>query len=261
MQWLCRVSLFLCCGAVQILPAVCQPFVEKPEQGWLWYREQPFFDRKPLKRETLKGEERLHGPKTNAERIELMRKEFAEILATALLRPTLQNVTQAKQKQLEFEDRSTEFAKMWTLSHLLESKGYSHKGNPHPWHQEISRKQRDERLTAQLKQLSKTYGLFFAFKQSCPYCHRFAPVVAIFSQKYGFELKGISAGGGVIEGIKNVSRDNGALAVINPDGVYPALFLANPKTMQVVPVAWGMVTTEQLLQNLEVVLPQLGGAV
>ncbi|MEN8236792.1 MAG: conjugal transfer protein TraF [Pseudomonadota bacterium] len=266
MQWLCRIGLSLCCSIVQAVPVCCKAFVEKPEQGWLWYREQQFFKSEPLKQETAKQlirqnlKQQLKPPKTNAERIELMRKEFAETLATALLQPTLSNVTQVKQKQLEFEARSTEFAKMWSLSHLLQSSGYSHNGNPHPWHQAIAQKQRAERLTEQLKQLAKTYGLFFAFKQSCPYCHRFAPVVARFAESYGFELQGIAADGGVMAGIAKVVRDNGALALINPQGVYPALFLANPSTMQVIPVAWGMVTQEQLLQNLELLLPQLVAA-
>ncbi len=251
------LSLFFFLGVVA---GQAKPFVENPEEGWLWYKEgkeekAPKIEEKP--KLDVSQEKK---PLTANDRVLEIRKEFEEVLATALLQPTIQNVTQAKRKQAELEQRAEEFSNMWVLAHLLDAKGASHQGNAHPWYQEISQKEQERNLTKKLHQLSQTYGLFFAFKQSCPYCHRFAPVIAQFAQTYGFEVKGISADGGKIEGIPNVSKDNGALAVINPEGIYPALFLANPKTMEVIPIAWGMVTNEQLLNNFATILPQLEGS-
>lgn len=252
MKLLCSFLL----SAILISSSFAKPFYESAEKGWFWYKEEKL---PPKKKEEEKKQPKAEPvrPLTSNEQIKKMREEYEEILATALLNPTLENVTLAKNKQLEFEERSQQFSDVWVLSHLLESKGYSHQGNPHPWHQQLLQKEKKKVLGQKLRELSKHYGLFFAFKESCPYCHQFAPVVARFAREYGFEIKGISADGGVVEGIDNLSKDNGALSVINPEGIYPALFLANPKTMEVIPIAWGMVTTEQLLNNLEVVLQQL----
>ncbi len=255
MNRLCNVLMviLLCLGCSK---TQAQP--NPPEKGWLWYKEEKVKPKpKPKQEEKKPSSASPKAEQLSATQImQQKREEFEELLSAAALEPTLDNVTLVKNKQLEFENKSSQFADYWVLSHLMDSKGYSHGGNPNPWHREIAQKEREEKLGEQLKQVSKKYGLFFAFKQSCPYCHKFAPVVARFAEKYNFEIKGISVDGGTLAGIANISKDNGALSVINPDGIYPALFLANPQTMEVIPIAWGMVTTEQLLNNMEAVLKQ-----
>lgn len=251
MNQLCRAILcFIIC-----LPVYASSLQDSPEKGWLWYKEEK---EKPKKPEEKKVPET---PKTKplsaTEQVKQMREIFEEQLAVAVLNPTLENVTLVKNMQLEFEARSQVFSDAWVLSHIIESKGYSHGGNPHPWHQEMLLKEKEEQMSKKLEHLARSYGLFFAFKESCPYCHKFSPVVARFASKHGFQVKGISADGGTVEGIADISADNGALAKINPDGIYPALFLANPRTMEVIPIAWGMVTTDQLMNNLETVIKQM----
>lgn len=151
-------------------------------------------------------------------------------------------------------DRSDTFSKMWMLASLLSEQGYHHSSNPNNASQKIYKHQREQRLKSKLKQLSRHYGLFFIFKQDCPYCHQFAPLVSAFAAEYGFELKGISKDGGTLAGVTNISRDNGALAALNPEGIYPLLLLANPKTLEVIPIARGMVSESQLLENFNTII-------
>ncbi|MCA9334510.1 conjugal transfer protein TraF, partial [Candidatus Saccharibacteria bacterium] len=51
--------------------------------------------------------------------------------------------------------------------------------------------------------------------------------------------------------------DNGAISRINPEGIFPALFLANPQTGLVVPLSWGMSSWSGLHDNAQVVIAAL----
>lgn len=247
-------SFILCVLIAASLKA--ESIQDAPEKGWLWYKEEKNLRKKKEDKLVTQGPAAPAKSLSAVEQVKELKEEFEEVLAEAIIHPTLENATLAKNKQRQIEKQAEKFSDAWTKSHLMESNGYSHQSNPHPWHQEMLHKEKEEKMYKKLKKLSKSYGLFFAFKESCPYCHKFAPVVVSFAKTYEFEVKGISADGGVVEGIDNISKDNGALSVINPEGVYPALYLVNPKTTEVIPIAWGMVTIDQLLNNLETVFQQ-----
>lgn len=178
-------------------------------------------------------------------------------MAESILHPTLQNVTRTKKLHDEMVTASEKFSALWAVSALTTTEAHDPSTNLNPLNRRIYEQQKAQALEKKLKKLSKNFGLFFVFKMDCPYCHQFAPLVVEFGEKFGFELKGISKEGGLLPGLQNTSKDNGILSLINPEGVYPALFLANPNTLEVIPIAWGMVSYTELLQNIETVLPLL----
>jgi conjugal transfer pilus assembly protein TraF len=223
-------------------------------EGWLWYKDpapQPLLKKPPAVQSMPKPTE---AKKPHQQQIEKLREQFEETLAKAILHPTLANVQATQALQDQIMARSETFSKMWMLASLLSEQGYDHSSNPNNASQKIHKQQQEQRLKAKLKQLSRHYGLFFIFKQDCPYCHQFAPLMSAFAAEYGFELKGISKDGGTLTGLSNVSRDNGALAALNPEGIYPLVLLANPKTLEVIPLARGMVSESQLLENFNTII-------
>ena len=140
---------------------------------------------------------------------------------------------------------------------LFEGQHLRSEDNGAPLHRKLMQKQKEEELQQKIRKLAKETGLFFIFKESCPYCHAFAPVVKEFAQEYGFEVKAISGDGGKLKEFPDAVPDNGIIQKINVKGVYPALFLAHLPTGHVIPVAWGMTTPVQLLENFSTIIKAL----
>jgi conjugal transfer pilus assembly protein TraF len=225
------------------------------EQGWMWYKALPQ-PKKANKKSPLSSKS-SPSSLTARDQVKKIQEAFEESTAKSILDPTLPNVAQTIKLQRLIVDRASKFSDMWMLANLLDTDNFDPASHDNAAYRELRRKEEEKLLNAKLKVLSKHYGLFFVFKSSCPYCHRFAPLVKEFASTFGFEVKAISADGGVINEFKNASRDNGALKVINPQGVYPALFLANPKTMQIIPIAWGMVSITELKENCRYILTMM----
>jgi thiol-disulfide isomerase/thioredoxin len=117
--------------------------------------------------------------------------------------------------------------------------------------------EQEKALEAALKKLSRTHGLFFFFKKSCPYCKDFAPIVAEFAKTYGFDVLGVSRDGGHLPGIRQLP-DNGIIATLNPQGLFPGLFLAPyDKSSPPIPLAWGLVSGDDLKENARFILEKI----
>ena len=105
--------------------------------------------------------------------------------------------------------------------------------------------QKKEDQVATLSELSKEYGIWFFFDQSCGVCRVFAPLLKSFQMKYGFKVLAISSDGSTLPQFANTQRDNGVgkqLGVID----YPQTFLVNPKTRDVIHLGAGAMSAEQL---------------
>ncbi|KAB2836816.1 MAG: conjugal transfer protein TraF [Caedimonadaceae bacterium] len=235
-------------------------FDHRPPEGWLWYKDpSPEVLKKQSEKQPQTASEKVKGTRAKGlrpqEKLAKIRENFEEAMAESILHPTLQNVARTKHLHDQMIKGSEKFSELWTISALTETRGHEASTNLNPLNRRIYEQQKAQQLENKLKKLSKHFGLFFVFKMDCPYCHQFAPLVKEFGENFGFELKGISKEGGNLPGVSNSSKDNGILSLINPEGVYPALFLANPNTQEVIPIAWGMVSYSELLQNIETILP------
>jgi conjugal transfer pilus assembly protein TraF len=191
---------------------------------------------------------------TYSGRMDALRKNFEEIQAKAILEPTLDNVQVMQQAQNAIMNRATEFEKYWMLASLLTSQNFRASDQPSPPHRKVYQEQLDGQLDQNIRRLAKTYGLFFVFKEDCPYCHEFAPIVKDLMNRYGFEAKAISEEGKALELFPEAEADNGTIAVLNPEGIFPSLFLVSPQSRQVIPLARGLVSLSQLRENFKVII-------
>jgi conjugal transfer pilus assembly protein TraF len=218
------------------------------QKGWLWYKQTlPPMIKKPQEQTLTKGH-------IYTQRLELFRKNFDEILAKAVLEPTLDNVQMMQQAQNAIMDRASIFEKMWMLSSIFSSQTFRASGQSNPQHRKVFQEQSDRQLTLNIKRLAKSYGLFFLFKEDCPYCLEFAPIVKELTSLYGFMSKAISPHGKSNSLFPEAELDNGTISVINPDGIFPSLFLVNPQSRKVIPLARGLVNLSQLRENFKVII-------
>lgn len=222
---------------------------KKEPTGWLWYQEAI-----KAHKNALKVPKKIQDPIQETERI---KKAFEVATARAVLHPTFQNVQSAQQLQSQILDQAERFQKMWQWVAMLDAANWKPQSHSNRVHREIMQGEEAKKRRDNLKALAKTHGLFLFFKESCPYCHAFAPIVKQFGETYGFEVKAVSYDGGSLKEFPNAVLDNGAVRKLNPYGIFPALLLINPTTGDVIPLSWGMNAISVLEQQASLVYETL----
>lgn len=244
------LMLCLAAGAAQALDA----YYGDHERGWFWHEDPP----PPPKK---KDEEKKQTPLLSQQaspglpslppddpRAEIARlREALEIArARAILNPTEENVRDWMEKNHQVLDMGTRFAYAFrrtllqnpqldtTLERPVETRAV------HAWYDA-----RKTLLVDRLRQIAKKHGLFFFYKGSCPFCHKFAPVLRAFADKYGFQVIAVTLDGGRLPEFPDSRFDPGAELRYGVQRV-PMVMLAEPKSRQLKIVTAGFIGPTEL---------------
>lgn len=224
-------------------------YLNRKAEGWHWYE-----DRRQANPAKPPESPKEKIPQTATEIIEALKKEAQRRLHQALVTPTTANVKAYMQIQNAIMQRSEIFSKRWMqVVYSSPALDYTVK---HPINQaarHVYLDQAKQQMTDKIRQLSQTYGLFFFFKAECPYCHKFAPIVKRFAQKYGWQVLAIGLDGCTLPEFPEALPDNGAAARLNIE-VLPTLLAVNPETGQVLPLSFGMSTEDSIEDRVRVLL-------
>lgn len=225
--------------------------------GWNWYKD-PAVPKAP-KPEGKKASASSK-PQTAREKMAALRRQFEESLEAAILDPTLKTVQKAQGAQREMMRKASQFEEMWMLVSLLNGDESRASDQTNLLYRKLFEAEQEKVVTAALRKVARTHGLFLLVKKDCPYCKAFASVVRDFAQSHGFSVVGVSRDGARVPGITPLP-DNGMVEKLNPRGFYPALFLvpydgASPP----LPLAWGMVSGSDLRDNAKRLLQVLGAS-
>lgn len=228
-------------------------FLER-ERGWFWY--EPI----PAPPEKTKEPKEKHGKSTPSLRedpqavLRAYQKRLEDARALAVMDPTPENVRAYMVLQYEAMERAGRFADAWrrvvwttpeldtTLSHPVSHVAQLAK-------RQIKRGERDQLMSM----VAKTDGLFFFFKESCPYCQVQAPILRNFAARYGISIIPISLDGGTLPEFPNPRRDIGWAEALGVS-VTPALFMVNPRTRQIVPLGYGVLTEDEIADRMQIVV-------
>lgn len=240
---------------------VSKTWYEGPDVGWSWYKDAPLKKDPSLQKPQPKTDGSLpESPRDSAQNhpytqaMEKVRKDFEEIQAKAILNPNLENVGTMQKAQAIIMDRSTAFEKAWMMASLLSNESYREEIQANPMHRRIYEDKIAGQLEADIRNLAKTHGIFFMFKNDCPYCHQMVPVIQLLKEQYGFNIKAISLDGAPIEGFPDAVKDNGAISKLNPEGIFPTVLLVKPHSGQTIPLARGLMNVSELKQNFQVII-------
>ena len=228
-------------------------FYNDHAKGWHWYEQLPIQEEdkeekeKPKKEgQTTASAKKPSKPRTPTEIVAAYKKELERRLHQAWLHPTSDNVRAYQEMQMDMMNRSTQFSNTW-MDNVYRSPQLDHTIS-HPVNQKARHIELDleKQKTRQLIQgLSKSYGLFFFFSSHCAYCHAFAPTVKQFSKDYGWDVLAISVDGGKLDDFPGAVPDNGLLQQWDVQAL-PALFAVNPQTEHVIPIAYGMISIDEM---------------
>jgi len=231
-------------------------FFERKAEGWHWYQDQDQDQVTEIRKQESGKKEtntlRVKKPSLNpTQAIEAQRKALETKLHAAIVEPTRENLISYITAQKALMDQSQKFSEVWkqvvmTTPSLDET--LTHPVDQNALH--VYYTSQHNTLKQRIMGLASEYGLFFFFRKNCGYCHEFAPVVKRFSQKYGWSVLGVSLDGGSLPEFPAPKQDNGIAARLQIAHV-PALIALHPKTGQLIPLAYGMISESEIENRAE----------
>jgi conjugal transfer pilus assembly protein TraF len=234
-------------------------------RGWHFYDEP--LNESPVKqsREGANFHNRKTEPavRPELERFRQLQREVEEVRAIAIIRPTEENVRRYMELESRVVRNASRFADLaqriaWANPDLDPStQGRPVNASALEAYEQDQAKQRTKTLAA----IGQEHVLIFLFRGDCGYCHKMAPILREFGQRYGIQLVAVSVDGGSMPAFPQARQDNGIVRALNVAQV-PAVFIARPLTGRIVPVGFGVLSEAQLVERIiaQTAEPRVGGA-
>lgn len=247
--------VFLLFSSFPIMAGATPPdqWFERHGEGWFWYIDPP-----PEEEENEEPVEKTQTPlpatvpanlNPKAE-LEAFQEKLENAQALAVMQPTHENVMTYLYLQKQAMDSSQRFAEMWQRVVWL-TPALDHTQirptSPKAVHAYYDTRNANRKVT--LQQIARKHGLFYFFRQSCPYCQKFSPILKSFARRYGFHVTAISLDGGTSPGFPNPRADNGTARRLGVTTV-PAVYLVQPNARSVQPVSFGLLGPSELEQRV-----------
>lgn len=238
-------------------PSLAQDAAEEPRDRF--YCEQRklgswfYCNSERVKREARARAQQPASPAVPAtERMAAITKQLDELKAIAILEPTPENITNYISFQRQQLDRASTFADVWgraiwqnpDLDYTLERPVSTLAKQT--W-LEDRRQQREGSMAA----LTERYGVFYFYSSTCSACRTFSPVMRALSDHYGLEVLAVSMDGGPSEAFPNFVVDSGQYQRMGlQGGTVPALVLFDTKTRQPIPIGYGVMAADEVMQRI-----------
>ena len=186
------------------------------------------------------------------ERMAAISRELDELKARAILDPTEENVIAYVRFQREQLDRASTFSDTWqralwqnpdldyTLQRPVNTVG------KRAW---LDNRKADR--NAVLTTLGQRYGLFYFYAQSCGACEIFGPILRSVADSHGMTVMAVSMDGGPNRDFPNYVVDSGQRARMGVAGNQtPALVLFDTATRRTIPVGFGLLSAEEIMDRI-----------
>jgi len=236
--------LILYCLVLLTPITLAQNFDPTAGTGWSWYID-------PLKKTLSPPNTPATKPSNNTEtRMQQLKQTIQHSLNRAILDPNQDNIAQYIHLQNMIADHSHHFASTWQQTLLQQPElDYSLIQPTNTLGRQYLADQAQLEQQAAIDTVADSTGLLFFFRGDCPVCHRFAPVLKQFAVRYDISVIAISLDGEILPDFPQPKFNDSQAQTLNIP-VVPAVFAANPYTKTIVPIAFGLVSEDVLLQRL-----------
>jgi conjugal transfer pilus assembly protein TraF len=220
-----------------------QPWQSRHAEGWAWYQDF----KKPQEPKQIK-ETPQATPQDPIVILGIVKEELERALAQAMLEPTTDNVGVYMALQKKWIDQSAHFSRLWQQN-ILEHPELASLTPTTQYGVQV-KKEVDATFRKNLIQLlSQSNTLLFFYEGGNPFSKAFAEVVLAFSKEYKWSVKSIAVDGIPLQNFPNSIMDATVAQEMNVN-FFPALFAVDISTLQATPLAYGMVTTRQIEENI-----------
>ncbi len=183
--------------------------------------------------------------------VDTMQKRLEELRKVAIVSPTDDNMLRYLRYERMVVEQASRFADAarrvsWQVPELdAAANGRPHNQSALKIYELNERQEQKSRLAG----LARDHVLMFFFRSDCPYCHALAPVMAALERAHGIQVVPVSLDGAGLPQYPAPRADGGVAARMGVRQV-PAVFLAEPGKGVIKPVAYGVVTGEELEQRI-----------
>ena len=232
-------------------------YFERHADGWFWYHDPKLSKAAPVPK-AEKPEATQSDKDDPVKVVETEHKAIEQALDRAIVTPTPENIKAYLELNQHLMAQAGDFAEAWrgaiwsnpSLDYSLVS--------PVGSSAYVKADQDAAADEQRLLRAAQDWGLVFFFRGTCPYCHKFAPLLKQFAEHYGFRIVDVSLDGGGLPEFPNPQPNNQAAQNLSVEAV-PAVYLVNPRTRQVVPAVFGLVGWSDLVQRLIYALDHANG--
>lgn len=186
------------------------------------------------------------------EQLKQITRQLDELKAKAVLEPSPENVMAYIRFQREQLDRATMFADVWqralwqnpeldyTLQRPVSTLG------KRAW---VDARAADK--AAIMRQLSRRYGVFYFYAQSCAVCEIQAPILKSLADSNGLQVVAVSMDGGPNRVFPNYQVDTGQRARMGLTGrETPALVLFDTVERRPIPIGTGLMAADEIVDRI-----------
>lgn len=186
------------------------------------------------------------------ERLDAITRQLDELKAQAVLEPTTANITAYAAFQREQLNRASLFADVWSravwqnpdLDYTLQR----------PVNTLGKRTWLDGRKTdraATMAALAERYGVYYFYSSGCGACEIFAPILRSLSDQYALSVLPVSMDGGRSSAFPSFVVNTGQYEKMGLTGnQVPALVLFDTVTQRPVPIGYGMMSADEVMQRI-----------
>lgn len=240
--------LALCLLAFTSTTFAEEPFLHAHEEGWFWHNERIETEKKPEPEVT--GEPTISKPADPDKVWKQIGKAVERARAKAILNPTTDNIAEARRLQRLVVAQANVFSEKWMLDLLIHPEHDESLVNPSNsaardiYNQNVNGLK--ERAIAAIR---ATSGLVYFYEAGEPYSERMAEVVRDFAGLHQITVIPIAMTARVSSHFPDSRIDSGQAIQMGVKHI-PAVFTIHPVSKQSIPVAYGLVSQTELLDNI-----------
>ena len=186
------------------------------------------------------------------EQMEAITRQLDELKALAILEPTSENIVNYIRFQREQLDRASTFADVWSRAIWQNPDlDYTLERPVSTLAKQTWLEDRKFERQGSMEMLTQRYGVFYFYSSTCSACRTFSPVMRALSDNYGLEVLAVSMDGGPNEAFPNYVVDSGQYQRMGlQGGTVPALVLFDTQTKQPIPIGYGVMAADEVMQRI-----------
>ena len=217
--------------------------------GWNFYCDPELEEEKIIEKETSKSKKPVE-VKTYTQQLEEVHKLQKEYKARMMLNPTVENILAYEMIKKDALDRVSYVTQLTKRVQWQNANLNSELTNPiSTLGKRIWIEERNKNISQTMKDLNIKYGLIFFFRSTCPYCHRYAPILKEVSARYGVKVLAVSLDRKCLKEFPNCRFDKGEATTMKIEAV-PTTLLFEKKSKSVQIIGTGLLSISELEERI-----------
>ena len=217
--------------------------------GWYWGKSKPV-EKKNTEKPKIENDTQVLR-KSNSDILKDINLEVEEKKATAILEPTIKNITDYVAAQNKVVNLASGFTQMWSQAMLYNPElNYITKHPTDNYTQQIMREDKYKAIKASINIFSQTHGFLFFYEGNNTISTFQSKIVSNLAAKYGIAIIPVSLNGLPNQYFSQNIADKTKAKMLGVK-VAPSLMAMDVKTKKITPLAVGVISEFELEEKID----------